>query len=238
MYPSDFNAADTVYAPAEDGLVLGVPPLLAILVLVLVAALAIGAYRLGRTRGGSATANDADAVVEDVYKAVLIASRAAMAASSNDLRTRTQALRDAITTYLEPVLVIGRRAEPSVKALDEALKAETDETPKPEDKPRIPVAAPEPAVAASAFPPVTVNQFLIGPRPAPPPPAPPPEPAPPKAEAKPRKRPMTGPEAIEAQSRAVRAFHDHWSDGAARIAELKAARAALSRRPPPATLKG
>ena len=80
---------------------------------------------------------------------------------------------------------------------------------------------------------VTINQVYVGGSPA----AactptghdrPPADPQPPKPET----RPMTGPEQIDALSRAIRAFHDHWARGPERIAELRAARTALLRRPP------
>ena len=48
---------------------------------------------------------------------------------------------------------------------------------------------------------------------------------------------MTGPEQIDALSKAVRAFHDHWSRGPERIRELREAGRALSRRPSAGVLR-
>ena len=92
----------------------------------------------------------------------------------------------------------------------------------------------------AGVPPVTVNQIFVGGA------APAAHPAhgdqhddhkPGKPEPKPETRSMTGPEQIEALSRAVRAFHDHWSRSPERIRELREARRALSRRPSSAALR-
>ena len=48
---------------------------------------------------------------------------------------------------------------------------------------------------------------------------------------------MTGPEQIDALSKAVRAFHDHWSHGPERIRELRQVRRALSCRRAAAALR-
>jgi hypothetical protein len=49
----------------------------------------------------------------------------------------------------------------------------------------------------------------------------------PKAEARPETEHMTGPEQTDALSRAIRQFHDHWSNSGERIRELREARKAL-----------
>lgn len=250
MYPDDFTTSEAAYAPVSEGLFVGVSPLLALLCLMVLAGVAVLAWHLGR---GSASDRGDDAAPAEIHKAILAASSAAMAASSNDLKGRAQTLRDRIHDLLGPVLDVAKGTAPGVRALDEALKGEK----KPESKP-----AHGPATVASGHgcacgnpaactckppstaAPVTVNQIYIGATPAAPagcdcqgahkpdcrhatshPPGPTPER---KSEAV----AMSGPEQVEALARAVRQFHDHWLDGPARIRELKAARAALSRLPP------
>lgn len=247
MYPDDFTTSEAAYAPVSEGLFLGVSPLLALLCLLILAGVAALAWRLGR---GSASDRGDDAAPAEIHKAILAASSAAMAASSNDLKGKAQALRDRIHDLLGPVLDVAKGVAPAVKALDEALKGER----KPEAKPAHLQAAANPghgcacgkpdACTCKPSAPVTVNQVYIGGAPITPAgcdckgahkpdcghggahasgPAP---------EKKPDAVAMSGPEQVEALARAVRQFHDHWLDGPARIRELKAARAALSRSPP------
>lgn len=252
MYPEDFSTADAAYAPVSDGLFVGVSPLLFVMLLLLLAAAAFVGWWLGRG-SGQRDRGDEGAPAE-IHKAILAASSAAMAASSNDLKARAQALRDKIADLLGPVLDVAKGVSPAVKALDEALKGEkkaaaTPVPPAPPPtvaragcacgKPDACSCAPEPARG-----PVTVNQVYIGGASLAATPscgchgAHKPEcvhaatkldtPQPPV----PGTVAMTGPEQTEALAKAVRQFHDHWLDGPARIRELKAARAALSRRPP------
>ena len=252
MYPDDFTTPDAAFAPVSDGLFLGVSPLLALLCLIVLAGVAALAWRMGRGSGPGDRGDDG--APAEIHKAILAASSAAMAASSNDLRGRAQALRDRIHDLLGPVLDVAKGVAPAVKALEEALKAER----KAETRlahghaPSVPARdcacgkadactckTSSPASAA----PVTVNQVYIGGAPV----------ASTGCDCKgthkpdcghgpsnthgpaPEKTPvplaMTGPEQVEALSRAVRQFHDHWLDGPARIREMEAARAALSRRP-------
>lgn len=251
MYPDDFDTSEAAFAPVSDGLFIGVSPLILFLCLLLLATVAALGWWLG-SRSGSNRRGD-DAVPADIHKAILAASSAAMAASSNDLKARAQALRDKIVERLGPVLDMAKGVSPPLKALDEALKGEK----KVEAKPAAPATPPvAPASAHSGCScgkpeacscgkgptgPVTVNQVYIGGLPVggsdcgckgPHKPdcghagTPPPAPA-----AKSETVAMTGPEQIEALARAVRQFHDHWLDGPARIRELKAARDALSRKP-------
>jgi hypothetical protein len=257
MYQDDFTTPDTIYAPAGGDLMLGLPPLLLVMLMLLVAAVAALAWWLGRNSVRGNTGDEA--APAEIHRAILSASSAAMAASSNELKSRAQALRDLIHELLGPVLDVAKGITPPLKGLDEALKGEK----KVEAKAAAPVPAPAPPAAPStpacscgkpeactcrsgpAAGPVTVNQVYIGGVPVAPAPGcgcigshkpdcthtaaapkPDPQPAP-----KPETQAMTGPEQVEALARAVRQFHDHWLDGPARIRELKAARAALSRRP-------
>ncbi len=254
MYQDDFPAPDAVYAPAGEGLMLGLPPLLLFMLLLLFVAVAALAWWMGRNAGGGASGDDA--APTEIHRAILHASSAAMAASSNELKARAQALRDLIHDLLGPVLDVAKGVTPALKSLDEALKGEKKGEAKPAHpapaavhaKPACGCGKPE---ACNCKPgpvggPVTVNQVYIGGVAVAPQPgcgctgphkadcahagaAHKPEP---KPDPKPETQAMTGPEQIEALAKAVRQFHDHWLDGPARIRELKAARAALSRRPP------
>ena len=246
MYPSDFEAADTIATRIDEPLFLGLPPLLALIVFLLLLAIAAGFFFFGRWHADQTGGTEVDRAPDDIHRAILNASLAAMGASSDELKTRAKALRTAIDDHLGPVLEIGRAVNGPVKALDAALKGEIKEAPRDDHKDHghgDHGHDHRPQVVTAAVPPVTVNQIFVGG--PPPPPAPPPhgghdhdhKPDKPKPEPKPEIRPMTGPEQIEALSKAVRAFHDHWSRGPERIRELREARRALSRRPPPAALR-
>jgi len=242
LYPSDFEAADAVFTPANEGLVLGLPPLLALILFLLLLAIAAGMFFVGRWHANQSGGNDADRAPDEIHRAVLHASMAAMAASSDELRSRAKALRTAIDDHLGPVLDVGKGVNGPVKDLDAALKGEIKEA-KADHKDHGHGEHghdPRPSTLPAGVPPVTVNQIFVG-GPTPPPPHGEHhgdhKPDKPRPEPKPETRPMTGPEQIEALSKAVRAFHDHWSRGPERIRELREARRALSRRPSPAALR-
>lgn len=260
MYPSDFNTAETVYAPVEDTLVLGVHPLLVLALLGLILAVAAGAYMMGRRQVQGEGGTDGDRAAEDIHKVILAASMAAMAASSNDLKSRAEALRTAISDHLGPVMDLAKGVNGPTKALDEALKGEVKVEPRPDAPAKEPAAGHDPKAAhdCGCGKPkactcddtkgtlVTVTHVRIGEtapacacKGAHKPECEETRPAAHKAEPekKAETRAMTGPEQVEALSRAVRQFHDHWSRGPERLRELKGARAALSRRPVPSLLK-
>ena len=255
MYPSDFNTAEAVYTPTEGDLFLGVSPLLALALLLAFLVVAVMAYRIGRQQAAGSGGSDVDKAPDEIHKAILAASTAAMAASSDELRFRAQALRTAINDHLGPVLDLAKGVSGLAKALDDALKGEVKTEVKPDTPPPAP-AGHEPkgaqgcgcgqaktcSCAGPSAPAITVTHVTVGG----PPPAcgcpsdhkpgcdhPAPKPDRPAPEARPETRPMTGPEQIDALSRAVRQFHDHWSRGPDRVRELRLARAALCRRPPP-----
>ena len=239
LYPSDFETADAVFTPNQDNLFLGLPPLLALVLFLLLLAVAAGMFFLGRWHADQSGGNDADRAPDDIHRAILHASLAAMAASSDELKSRAKALRTAIDDHLGPVLEVGKGVNGPVKDLDAALKGEVKEPHKADHKRHDHGADHAHSTLPAGVPPVTVNQIFVGGPPPPPhgghdddhkPDKPSPEP-------KPETRPMTGPEQIEALSKAVRAFHDHWSRGPERIRELREARRALSRRPSAAALR-
>ena len=251
MYPSDFEAADAVFTPDRGPLFLGLPPLVALGLALLIAGLAAFMFLLGRRQAERSGGHDAERAPDDIHRAILIVSRAAMAASSDELSARARALRAAVDDHLGAVLAVAKGVAGPVKALDEALKGEVREAPPtaPEDHGapgRGHGPHPGPGPLPAGVPPVTVTQIFVGGVTAPA--QPPPhddhngdhdrdhKPDRRKPEPKPETRPMTGPEQVEALSKAVRAFHDHWSRGPERIRELRDARRALSRRPPTAAL--
>ena len=247
MYPSDFEAADAVASRIDEPLLLGLPPHLALILFLLLLAVAAGFFFFGRWHVSQSGDNDAERASDEIHRAILKASMAAMAASSDELRSRAKALRAAIDDHLGPVLAIGKGVNGPVKDLDAALKGEIKDAPKAEHKDRGHGGdhAHKPQTLPAGVPPVTVNQIFVGG--TTPAPVHPPhgghddghhKPDKSRPEPKPETRPMTGPEQIEALSKAVRAFHDHWSHGPERIRELREARRALSRRPSPAALRG
>lgn len=239
MYPSDFEAADAVFTPNQETLFLGLPPLLALILFLLLLAIAAGMFFLGRWHADQSGGQDADRAPDDIHRAILHASMAAMAASSDELKSRAKALRTAIDDHLGPVLEVGKGVNGPVKDLDAALKGEVKEPHKGDHKGHDHGADHGHSTLPAGVPPVTVNQIFVGG------PHHPPhgdhdddhKPGKPKPEPKPDTRPMTGPEQIEALSKTVRAFHDHWSRGPERIRELREARRALSRRPSSTALR-
>lgn len=268
MVSQDFAPAEAFYEPAQDTLVLGLPPLFLLLLFVLLAGAGLLGWWLGGRRIGLGGGGDAERAPSEIHKAILAASSAAMAASSNDLKGKVQALHDLVEGLLGPVLIVAKGVNPPLKGLAEALKGEkkvevkpAPPAPEPAKTPACQCGKPEACTCARpvAVGPVTVNQVYIGGaavaqhhpcgcaghhhRPdcsvghGQTPPAAAPAKAETKVEPKTETQPMTGPEQIEALSKAVRQFHDHWLDGPTRIRELKAARDALSQRPPAATLK-
>ncbi len=211
---------------------------------------AVLSFLLGLNRGKTINNTYNDHSVTSIHATILVASSAAMAASTNELKSRAQALRDLIHELLGPVLDVAKGITPSLKALDEALKGEKKVEAKATVAPPGPACGcgkPEACTCKSTATgaPVTVNQVYIGGVAVTPPaacgctgthkpecghnaaaPKPDPQSAP-----KPETQAMSGPEQVEALAKAVRQFHDHWLDSPARIRELKAARSALSRRP-------
>lgn len=254
MYPSDFEAAEGVYSRVEEPLFLGLPPLLALILFLLLLAVAAGMFFLGRWHLEQSGGRDADKAPADIHKAILKASDAAMRASSNDLKSRAEALKAVIRERLGPVLDLAGGIAGPFKALEDALAGKVTDTSGAhghgaghgggDDHVKshgCTCATPRDCTCTSAS--VTINQVYVGGLPV--------------AGAgsggesghhhpgcghdktKPGShddgachdgpRHMTGPEQVDALSRAVRKFHDHWSDGPARIRELHEARRALSR---------
>lgn len=237
---------ETDFAPAhgfsrlDPPVFLGLDPTLLIGLILLLLAVAVGMYLLGQGRRGEAGGPDADRAAEEIHDAILKASQAAMSARSDQLLSRAETLRSVVADLLGPVLVIGNDVGKPIAQLTEALKgrgAAKDDHGKHDAH-----AAHAPVHADTARQPVTINQIYVGGAPA-------------TAEAhdhghdgdhdhKPghgghdKDRDLTASEQIDAVSRAVRAFHDHWSRRPERIRELRAARIALSRRPPARLLEG
>jgi len=262
MYPSDFNAAESVYAPVEDTLFLGLPPLLAALLVLLILAVAAGAYMMGQRRLGQSGGSDADKAPAEIYEVILRYASAARAASSNELKQKAEVLDRKIEEYLGPVIVVGKELGGLVKALKQAGEGKIDEPAKPEPRHDHEPGHKSCACGGAGTPrgctcggghghpataqPVSINQIYIGGTPvahssghdhaaheAEPPKGDKPEA---KSEPKTVKRDLSHREQVEALDKAVRALNDYWLDRDKRIAELKAAQAALNRRPPSSEL--
>lgn len=235
VYPTEFQAPEA-YEAVDSPVFLGVDPMLLALLVALIAIAAFLGWYLGRQH---APDRHGDEALEAIHKAILKATEAALSANSGDLYPRTQTLRDRIKALLGPVIILGQGVGKRFAALELALDAQPHAPASTAPAPATP--APTSGGASTCSCGATgdgtngepgrckcgaaVNQVTIihAPVPAPPPPPPPPpSPTPPV---------MTREEQIDALSRAVRAFHDHWSQKDHRIGEMKAARDALGRHP-------
>jgi hypothetical protein len=212
-FTPEFGSPPAGYGGVDDPLFLGVEPMVAGLFVLLLLGVGALAWLMGRREGA---ADGPDQAPKEIHKRILKAAQTALSAPSDRLHEKAKALRAVIEDLLGPVIVVANGMGAKVRALDEALKGEVKE----EAKPSPPGAAKTEATSASSAP-VTVNTVTVI-SPAPPAPAP----------DKPKTRKMSHEEQVEAIAKAVRTFHDHWSQTGARVDELKAARAALSRMPP------
>ncbi|MFC5345650.1 hypothetical protein ACETK8_03875 [Brevundimonas staleyi] len=255
MYPAEFETAEGVYSRVDEPLFLGLPPLLALILFLLLLAIAVGMFFLGRWHMGQTDGTDADKAPGEIYAVIKRYASDARSASSNELKQKAEVLERKIDQYLGPVIVVGKELGGLTKALKQAGEGKIEEPAKPEAKTE---TRPESRTctcggtggarvcACGAVPaqPVSINQVYIGGAPVATPPAadtPPPRaerdsptdrPAPPKTV----KRDMTHAEQIDALDKAVRAFNDYWHNKEGRVAELKAAQRALNRRPPSSDL--
>lgn len=254
MYPSDFEAADAVFTPTQDELFLGLPPLLALILFLLLLALAAGMFFLGRWHAEQSGGGDSDRAPEEIYKVIRRYAGDARSAGSNDLKSKAETLERKIEEYLGPLLVIGRELAGLTKALKTAGDGKIEEPTKPDHKAEAKPEQPKTCVCGGSGTPqgctcapqsLSINQIYIGGSPviAPPTHGPhgphdPParsedKPAPPKT-----RRDMTHQEQIDALDKAVRAFNDYWLNKDGRVSELRAAQRALNRRPSSSDLSG
>lgn len=246
MQETDFPATDG-FAPIDPPILLGFDPAFLIGLILLVLAVAAAMYLFGRWRGGEGSGSD-DAPAE-IHAAILKLSGAAMGADSNHLRGRVQALRDLIERLLGPVLTLNTGLSDALEDMDRAIEGK----PKSEHghghggqdhghggdghakgagghggashKPAHDDHASGSAAAASST--IAVIGLPIHIHTAP-------EAAPAHGGGHGETHPkaLTHDEQTSALALAARRFHDHWSRSDLRIRELRAARAALSRRPP------
>lgn len=252
-YPSDFTPADPApFSPADPTLFLGLDPLLVLLLVVIALLLAGGGGWLG---GGMVRRRYAeDDPAEDLYGALLRVLEDAMKASTHELPARAQAVHDVFDRIMGPVLKLGAVLNGPLKALNEALVGD-DKTPaKPAEAPPGKASCDcgghgrgghgaGSCGCGDAATAVSPSVIVINPYPAParncgcPPtapcrcekPSPVTEPA--RAEVKAEKKKLSVPARNDQLRAAVTTLYDHWSNRADRIAELRAARRALSRRP-------
>lgn len=244
MQETDFPATDG-FAPIDPPILLGFDPAFLIGLILLVLAVAAAMYLFGRWRGGEGSGSD-DAPAE-IHAAILKASRAAMAADSNDLRGRAQTLRDLIERLLGPLLVLNKGMSGALKDMDAALKGDIKDdhghggghggghgsdhgsghhkTSHDDHHSATPGPGGGSAAAASSTIAVIGHPIHIhaAPEPAP-------AHAPHASHGETRK--MTHDEQTNALALSVRQFNDYWSKSDLRVRELRAARTALSQRPP------
>ncbi|OYX56315.1 MAG: hypothetical protein B7Y86_10225 [Brevundimonas subvibrioides] len=266
MYPSDFEAADAVFTPVQDTLFLGLPPLLALLLVLLILAIAAGMYVLGRRQAGEAGGADSVKAPGEIYSVIRRYAAEARSANSNELKQKAEVLARKIKEYLGPLMVIGKELAGHAKALETAGEGKIEEPAKPEPKAEAKAeargctcgghGAPSGCSCGHGRPgvaqPLSINQIYIGgaavptgddPRHDRPAGCAPPSAQPGKPEDKPAaprtvKRDGTHAEQIDALDKAVRAFNDYWSNRDGRVDELKAAQRALNRRPSASELSG
>ncbi len=261
MYPSDFEAADTIATRIDEPLFLGLPPLLALIFFLLLLALAAGMFFLGRWHADQTGGTDADKAPGEIYAVIRRYAADARSAGSNELRQKAEVLERKIEEYLGPVIVIGKELAGLTKALKQAGEGKIDEPAKPEPRPDPRPEAKSCGCGGHGTPrgcvcgggvaqPVSINQVYIGGLPLatsttdgchdtrthcdPPSDKTGDKPAPPKTV----KRDMTHAEQIDHLDKAVRAFNDYWLNKDGRVAELKAAQRALNRRPSSGDLSG
>ncbi len=266
MYPSDFGAADAAYVPVDGPLFLGLPPLMALMLVLLVLAIAAGMYFLGRWQAGESGGADSDKAPEDIYLVIRRYATDARSANSNELKQKAEVLEHKIDQYLGAVMIIGKELAGLAKALKTAGEGKIEEPAKPEPKsgakpdthgctcgghggPRGCSCGGGHGRPAGAQP-LSINQIYIGGAAVPtgddgchdrpvcdtPPPRETPQEKP--AAPKTVKRDASHAEQIDALDKAVRAFNDYWSNREGRVGELKAAQRALNRRPSSSELSG
>ena len=208
QYPSEFQNGGGFDPVAPDVFFSLSPVLLAAVLLLL--ALAIVLTWFARDLFGR---KDPDAA-DDIWTAINTACLLAMGANSDQLLARAKALREEITARLGPVLSLADGLNKPLGALDKAIKGNVKD-----DRAAT-------ATAAACAPHVTVlqnSQIVVkgedcgGTAPAAPPAT-----APPATD-----RDMTDVERAAALRSAIGTFHDHWSQKALRLAELRKAHHAL-----------
>ena len=207
-YPSEFQNGGGFDTVEPDVFFSLSPALLAGFLLLL--ALAIVLTWFARDLFGR---KDPDAA-DEIWTAINTACLLAMGANSDQLLARARALREEITARLGPVLSLADGLNKPLGPLDKAITGKVKD-----DRATA-------ATAAASAPHVTVlqnSQIVVkgedcGAAPA----AAPPAPAPPATD-----RDMTDAERAAALRSAIGTFHDHWSQKAPRLAELRKARHAL-----------
>ena len=206
-YPSEFQNGGG-FDPVSPDVFFSLSPVLLTTFLLLLALAVVLAW-FARDLFGR---KDPDAA-EDIWTAIHTACLLAMGANSDQLLARAKALREEITTRLGPVLGLAEGLNKPLGGLDTAIKGRTRDD-------RATTAA------AACAPHVTVlqnSQIVVrgedggGIAPVTPPATPPP----------PADREMTDAERAAALRGAIGTFHDHWSQKALRLAELRQARNAL-----------
>ncbi len=237
-YPSDFAPVDPApFNPADPTLFLGLDPLLVLLLAVVAILLAGGGGWIGSGMVHRRYAQDDPA--EDIHRVLLRVLEQAMKASSNELPARAQAVAQAFERVLGPALALGADVNAPLKALKRALAGEAPHEEAAEYAHAAPDVPPQPhghgeTVAATNPAVVVVNQYVAAARE---------DACPPHGSRRsdhghgsgshpPRPDPgLSVPARAELLRAAITALYDHWSVRADRIADLRAARRALSRRP-------
>lgn len=115
-YSQDFPPADAVYAPASDGLMLDLPPLVLVIGLLLLLLAGYAGWMLAQRRQPT-SASAAAAIWKDIDEAI----RAAMTAHSDVLRDKARTLIRVIENRLGRTLALANGLEPLTR-LEGALR--------------------------------------------------------------------------------------------------------------------
>lgn len=207
-YPSEFQSG-TGFDTVEPDVFFSLSPVLLAAFLALLA-LAIVLTWFARDLFSP---KDPDAA-DDIWTAINTGCLLAMGANSDQLLARAKALREEITARLGPVLTLAEGLNKPLGPLDKAIKGKIKD-----DRATT-------ATTAACAPHVTVLQnsriVVKGEDCGTTAPAAPPTAAPPVTD-----RDMTDAERAAALRGAIGTFHDHWSQKALRLGELRKARHAL-----------
>lgn len=116
-YPSDFQPAEPGLETVDPGVLLGLDPLLIVIVLALLIAVAVLAWILGRRQLRA----EPDAA-ESIWRAVNDAVQGAMRANTDSIPGKARHLRSVIDHRLGAVLALTGGVSDAVEALDDVLE--------------------------------------------------------------------------------------------------------------------
>ena len=234
-YGADFTTADPANAPLDPPIFIGAEPMVLAAGFLLLLAAALLGYWYGLRKQPPQDAAGA------IWNAVDSAAKDAMKADTDALPEKAAALQREVQARLGKTLHFVGELGGCIKALNTAIKGETEDTtppapPKAKTEREVAEAEAGGASAAAAAANVTIVSVHASPAACAPPAC---APTPPCTPVKPAKRPMTTPERNDALRLAVAAFNDHWRHRSARESEMRAVvRELCDPGPPPPKVHG